>query len=144
MVHQEAKPLRLEKPDGHLALKTTEKESPISSDPAIGRMAVLAGAEEILAVLRTVVLLARNFQGTLRLLIPENETVVIHFGKAPCPNLLLGLMDAVRRQLDELSALSGGTFIVELDILSTRCTVSMQVSGAGALPWTAMRHPEWV
>lgn len=89
------------------------------TDPCrgMGRVIVVAGLEDTLAVLRTAVLLARNFRATLHLVVLEAERLQIHFGSAPCHALLLGLLDLVQRRLNKSSSVSSANFVVEIGVL---------------------------
>ena len=97
------------------------------SDTAMEETTVEAGLEDALAVLRTAVLLARNHQATLHLVLPATESLEIHFGRAPCHSLLLGLTDAVKRRLSKLVSASSPNFTVEIGILRNARSISIHI-----------------
>ena len=94
---------------------------------AVGRITVLAGAEDALAVFRSGLLLARSLRATLRLTLPEGEDFEIHFGGAPCGNLMLGVTDAVRRQLVRFAVKAGGEFSAEITMLSAGRSIAIRL-----------------
>ncbi len=105
---------------------------PMDSYIGIGRVTVVAGLEDALAVLRTAVLLARNFRATLHLVVFEAERFQIHFGSAPCHALLLGLLNSVENRLSQLVSGASANFAVEIGILSKPYSISIHIHAAGS------------
>ncbi len=88
---------------------------PVTPSAGFGRVTVVAGVEDTLAALRTAVLLARTFGGTLRLYVSGMESTEIHFGRARCEGLLAGLVVSLRERLARMASLPSVGLNVEID-----------------------------
>ena len=102
-------------------------DSEASPYAAIGQITVMAGVDDAMAVFNSGLLLARSLRATLRLTLPEGKDFEVHFGRAPCGNLLLGVMEAVRRQLSRLAFTAGGDFAVEISMLPAGRSIAIRL-----------------
>jgi hypothetical protein len=86
--------------------------------------------DDVLATVRTAVLVAKNLQTTFQLDIKGANRFKAHFGNAASEQLLLGLLDSARRQLVQISSVSGPEFAMEVRLLSEEAGFSLVVCGA--------------
>ena len=93
--------------------RSAEDVSPHSS--AIVGVTLLGDLEDVLAVLRTAVLLARNLRAPLSLSFPGKDVLPVDFGKAPYSTLVSELLDFARAQLGRLAA---PAFAMEVNIVA--------------------------
>jgi hypothetical protein len=87
--------------------------SPHSS--AIVGVTLLGDLDDVLACLRTAVLLARNLRATLFLGLPGKEVLPVRFSEAPCSTLVSELLDSARAQLLRLAV---PTFAMEFNVIA--------------------------
>lgn len=85
----------------------------------------VAGAADTLALLRTVILLARSFRASIRLDTShlrrrdqrrEAAPIEIHFGRAPCNALIGGLLESVERQLTNSAGVDAPAFLLRVEL----------------------------
>ena len=93
--------------------RSAEDVSPHSS--AIVGVTLLGDLEDVLAVLRTAVLLARNLRAPLSLSFPGKDVLPVDFGKAPYSTLVSELLDSARAQLRRLAA---PAFAMEVNVIA--------------------------
>jgi hypothetical protein len=86
--------------------------------------------DDVLATVRTAVVVAKNLQTTLQLDMEGTDCFKAHFGGAASDQLLLGLLDSARRQLGLLSSASGSEFAMEVRLLSEEAGISLVVRSA--------------
>jgi hypothetical protein len=87
--------------------------SPHSS--AIVGVTLLGDLEEVLAVLRTAVLLARNLRAPLTLSLPGKDVLPFDFGETPSSTAVSRLLDSARAQLRRLGA---PAFVMEVNLVA--------------------------
>ena len=118
---------------GSLSPYSMDDVSPNSS--AIVGVTLVGDLEDVLAVLRTAVLLARNLRATLYLDFSGKDAFPVHFGQTPCP-ALSELLDSARGQLGKLISVTMPVLILEVTItvasFVSEGTVSMRVRTANA------------
>jgi len=106
--------------------------SPHSS--AIVGVTLLGDLEDVLAVVRTTVLLARSMKAPLSLSFPGKDVLPVDFGETPCSTLVSDLLDSARAQLGRLNA---PAFAMEVDIVAASfvCagSITMRVRSANAV-----------
>ena len=104
--------------------------SPHSS--AIVGVTLLGDVEDVLAVLRTAVLLARNLRASLSLSLPGRDVLPVELGQTPC-STVSELLDFTSAQLNRMAAT---TFAMEVNIVAASfvCTgaITMRVRTANA------------
>ena len=94
------------------------------------RLTLRGSQDDVLATVRTAVLVAKNLQTTLQLDAEGTDCFTAHFGGAASDQLLLGLLDSARRQLALLSSAAGSEFAMEVRLLSEEAGISLVVRSA--------------
>jgi hypothetical protein len=97
--------------------------SPHSS--AIVGVTLLGDLDDVLACLRTAVLLARNLRAPLSLSFPGKDVLPVDFGKAPYSTLLSELLDFARAQLGRLAA---PAFAMEFTVIAASFVCSGSIT----------------
>lgn len=87
--------------------------SPHSS--ALVGVTLLGDLEEVLAILRTAVLLARNLRAPLSISLPGQNVLPVDFGETPSSSAVSRLLDSARARLGRLTA---PAFIVEVNLVA--------------------------
>ena len=114
--------------------KSAYDVSPHSS--AIVGVTMLGDLEDVLAVLRTAVVLARNLRATLFLGLSGKDVFPVHFGEAAYSTLVAEVLDSAGAQLRGL----GAPFAMEVNIVAasfiSEGAITMRVRSTN----TALRH----
>jgi hypothetical protein len=98
------------------------------------RLSLRGNAEDVLAAVRTAVLVAKSLETTLRLDLEGSECFKAHFGSAASDEFVAGLLDSVRRQLAlQPSTLDPG-FEIQFKILSDEVGFSLAIRRASHVP----------
>ena len=87
--------------------------SPHSS--AIVGVTLLGDVEEVLAVIRTAVLLARNLRAPLSLSLPGKDVLPVDFGESPFSTAVSRLLDSARAQLRKFDS---PAFVMEVNLVA--------------------------
>jgi hypothetical protein len=105
--------------------RNVDKDLPISS--AIVGVTLLGDLEDVLAVARTAVLLARSMKATLSLNLFEKNILSDESSETPYPTLVSKLLDSVRTQLCGLNVTA---FAVEVNVVAASfvCVGSLTMS----------------
>jgi hypothetical protein len=109
---------------------TADDVSPHSS--AIVGVTLLGDLQDVLAVLQTTFLLARNLKVSLSVSLPGKEVLPVDLGQTPCFSVS-ELLDFVREPLGSIAAT---TFAIEVSVVAASfvcagaITMSVRTSGA--------------
>jgi hypothetical protein len=126
---------------GIVASGNADDVSPHSS--AIVGITVLADLEDVLAVLRAVVLFARSLQATLSVNLPGREVLSLHFGDDPCPASLSLPLDSVQTELREMVSTHAPSLILEASVIAasfvSTASISVRVRSANSVPRSQQR-----
>jgi hypothetical protein len=111
--------------------RNLNEDSPISS--AIVGVTLLGDLEDVLAVVRTTVLLARSMKAPLLLNLFEKDALSGRVGETPYSTLISELLDFVRAQLRGLAATA---FTMEVNVVAASfvCAGSVMMSVHSANP----------
>ena len=92
---------------------------------------LLGGVDDVLALLRTAVLLARNMEASLFFEFPGRDTSPSFFSEAPSPARLSGLLDSAGPQLRKLISETAPLLASEITVTAasfvSKGTISMRV-----------------
>jgi hypothetical protein len=112
--------------------------SPHSS--AIVGVTLLVDLEEVLAVLRTAVVLARNLRAPLSLHLPGKNSFPVDLGESPSSPVVSRLLDSTRAQISRIAA---PAFIIEVNLVAASFvrggSITMRVRCADE--FVALRQP---
>jgi hypothetical protein len=118
-----------------VAFPTVPKDAPTTTL----QWTVVAEIQDVLALLRTAILLARHCRTSLRLLVAlpwpggqreDSLNSVIHFGDAPCSALILELLDLVDHRLKTLAGGESRRFLVQVEFPCDSQPITVRI-GAG-------------
>ncbi len=105
-----------------LALETAPALPAAKKVPGVLQLGVTAEVEDVLALLRTAVILARHFGASLVVDLPEavpgrthlaNSGMEMHLGFAPCSAMVSALLHSVEHRLRKLNSGLNNNFLVE-------------------------------
>lgn len=105
-----------------LALETAPALPAAKKVPGVLQLGVTAAVEDVLALLRTAVILARHFGASLIVDLPEvipgrthlaNSVMEVHLGAAPCSAMVSALLRSVEHRLRKLNSDLNNSFFVE-------------------------------
>jgi hypothetical protein len=94
---------------------------------AIVGVTLLGDLEDVLAVLRTAVLLARNLRAPLSLGLPGQNVLPVDFSQPPCATSVSELLESARAQLGVLAAAFAMEFTVIAASFNCAGSITMRV-----------------
>ncbi len=123
------------------ALETSPRNPAMQKIPGTLQLTVAVEAADVLAMLRTAVILARHFRLPLLVDIPEavpgrtgntNCGMQMHLGAAPCSAMLAALLDSVAQRLRTLNPGSSYHFLAEFGFSTELNGLLLRIHPAGA------------
>lgn len=97
------------------------------------RLSLRGNVEDVLAAMRTAVLVAKSVKTTLRLDLEGSECFKAHFGSAASDEFVAGFLDSVRRQLALQPPTLDPGFEIQVRILSNEAGFSLAIRRASPM-----------